>query len=58
MAPKSKPSVPIWPALLIALVGLVWLGQSMQWIGSSLPLGPLGMLLTALALVFYANHTH
>ncbi|MDE1797964.1 MAG: hypothetical protein KGH63_00975 [Candidatus Micrarchaeota archaeon] len=55
MAPKlNRPTAVLWPALLVAVVALAWLGQEMNWLATGLPLGPLGMLLIALTLAVYA----
>ncbi len=55
MSPKSNPGPPLlWPALLVGLFGLLWLAQEIKWLPSSLPLGPVCVLVTALALVRYA----
>ncbi len=54
MASKTKQS-PLWPAALVVLLGLAWLGQEMSWIPTSLPLGPLDLILTGMALAYYAT---
>ena len=55
MSPKSYSSPPmLWPALLVGLFGLLWLAQEIKWLQTDLPLGPVAIIITALALVRYA----
>ncbi|VVB57736.1 Uncharacterised protein [uncultured archaeon] len=51
-AAQSKPH--LLPAMLAGLVGLLWLAQDMGWLASGLPLGPISILVMALALIRYA----
>lgn len=44
----------LWPALLAGFFGLLWLAQEMGWLPTRLPLGPLSVLIAALAMVRYA----
>ncbi len=44
----------LWPALLTGFFGLLWLAQEMGWLPTNLPLGPMSVLIAALAMVRYA----
>jgi len=53
MAMKSAKPL-LWPALLVGLVGLLWLAAEVKWVPIDLPLGPLSVLVISLALMLYA----
>ena len=44
----------LWPALLLGFFGLAWLAQDIGWLPTNLPLGPLSVIIAALAMVRYA----
>ncbi|MFA5108413.1 MAG: hypothetical protein WC492_02690 [Candidatus Micrarchaeia archaeon] len=43
----------LWPAVIVALLSLLWLAAEMKWINSDLPLGPFALLAVSLALIIY-----
>jgi hypothetical protein len=53
MANRSSQPL-LWPALLVGLTGLLWLASDLKWVPIDLPLGPLSVLIIALALILYA----
>lgn len=53
MALKSSRANALWPAFIVGGVGLLWLAQESKWLATNLPLGPLSVLIVALALVYY-----
>jgi len=50
----APPKPMLWPALLVGLVGLIWLASDTGWVKIDLPLGPFSVLIIALALTLYA----
>lgn len=50
----KHPKPLLWPALVVGLVGLLWLAAEMGWAPINLPLGPMSVLIIALALMLYA----
>jgi hypothetical protein len=39
---------------LLGFFGLLWLAQDMGWLPTALPLGPLSVIIAALAMIRYA----
>ena len=51
---NTQPKPLLLPSLIVGLVGLLWLAPEMGWLPTRLPLGPLSVLVAALALMRYA----
>lgn len=43
----------VWPALLVAILALVWLAQDMKLVQLAFSAGPLAVLAAALAMLIY-----